>query len=697
MSKSKYGKSKSFRRRGLSKRSPSMSNGIRNLKIGCFLFSMIEIFGIVGLITFYFLDYPDGFAELMKIEYWILIAAGVIFVDCVFLWINIARLSSIRRKADLDAASVIGGDVQEAYKFGQLGLVVTDDDDVVIWCSSLFKDRGNDLLDANILEKYPSFITLKDAPAEIPVTIKVNRRFYSVRYLPDAHLYVFKDVTDYEELLSYSKEQSLVLGIINIDNFSDIAGKTEDENNDLVLNIRNEIFNYAREHRVLLRRFKNDSYFAVCNYASLKEMEADKFILLEKVRALGKGNNVIPTLSISFAYDSPDIITLSDTAMKTLEYALSRGGDQAAISYLGQETKFYGGKVAAVENNNRVQMRSIATSLIALIKEASFVYIFGHKDMDMDALGSSLGVMALCNYLKKPSRIVYDPRQVEHKTRDAFSTSFTKAEIDRMTISPSDAESRINDSTLCVICDVSVPSLILGGRVVEKSNKNVILDHHRRGESFVNSTVLSHIETSASSASEIVAEIIYYAPVAPRIEVPPSYATILLSGIFLDTNFFKSKSTGSKTFEAAEILKEYGADNGIADDFLKDDYAEYALVTKIVSTIKTPYTGVCYCVADEHYIIERATLSKVANQIMQIKGVAACFVVGRTAEKEVRISARSDGSINVQLLCEKLGGGGHFAMAAASFPNLTISSVEEKLEEVLEMYINEAKSNGGRN
>lgn len=672
--------------------SKSMLNRIRKVEVIASVFSVIELLGLLALILLYYLDFPEGFQNKIKPEYWIIAISAVVAFSIIFLSISLFFITKARRKADLDASTIIGGDIQEAYKFGQLGLVVTDDEDMVLWCSSLFKERGLDILDCNLLALYPSFVTLKEAPAEIPINVNINRRFYSVRYLPDAHLYVFKDVTDYEELLSYSKEQSLVLGIVNIDNFADIAGKTEDENNDLVLNIRNEILTYAKKHKVLLRRFKNDSYFAVTNYASLKSMEDDKFSVLEKVRALGKGMNVIPTLSISFAYDSADILTLNDTAMKTLEYALSRGGDQAAISYLGQETKFYGGKVAAVENNNRVQMRSVATSLITLIKESNYVYVCGHKDMDMDALGSCLGVMALCNYLNKSCKIIYDSRMVENKTKEAFSSSFTRAEIDKMTISPSDAESRVGDSTLCIVCDVSTPNLILGNRVIEKSNKNVVLDHHRRGESFVNSTVFSHIETSASSASEILAEIIHYAPVSPRIEIPPSFATIMLSGMFLDTNFFKSKATGSKTFEAAEILKEHGADNGLADDFLKDDYAEYALVTKIVSTLKTPYTGTCYCVADEHYIIERATLSKVANQIMQIKGVNACFVIGKTSEKEVRISARSDGSVNVQLICEKLGGGGHFAMAAAAFPNVTILSVEEKLIESLDMYLNDARA-----
>jgi c-di-AMP phosphodiesterase-like protein len=171
----------------------------------------------------------------------------------------------------------------------------------------------------------------------------------------------------------------------------------------------------------------------------------------------------------------------------------------------------------------------------------------------------------------------------------------------------------------------------------------------------------------------------------------------MLSGIFLDTSFFKAKSTGIRSFEAAEILKEFGADNQIADDYLKDEYEEYALITKIVSTIRTPFTGICYCLADERDIVERATLSKVANQLMQLKGINAAFVLGRTQQNEIRLSARSNGSVNVQLLCEKMGGGGHFGGAAAVFPNSTIATAESKLLETLDTYLEGARSEGGNN
>ena len=169
----------------------------------------------------------------------------------------------------------------------------------------------------------------------------------------------------------------------------------------------------------------------------------------------------------------------------------------------------------------------------------------------------------------------------------------------------------------------------------------------------------------------------------------------MLSGIFLDTSFFKSKATGVRSFEACEILKEFGADNAKADDFLKDEVEEYNLVTKIASTMRSPYTGVAYCVSDDSDIIEKSALAKVANQIRELKGVNASFVIGRIKQNEIAISARSDGSINVQLLMEKLGGGGHFGMAAASFPGSTVAVVENKLLDALATYLDEAKTDLG--
>ena len=659
----------------------SMSEAIRKMRIRTFVIMIVEIVLVGAEVMMYFYDFPKGFNNWMRPEYWIYNVAFVLVFNILFLWFSELHISTIRQKSELDASAIIGSDVQEAYNFGELGLVIIDDNDSVMWASPLFKDRQIDLLDSNIFEWQPTLKELigNNIPADMTVDIEANSRFYNVKYLPDAHLFIFRDISDYQQVYNYNKEQGLVIGVTMIDNYEDITGKTENDNNDLMTKVRTALMDYAKTYGVLLRRFRSDSYF----------------IILEKVRNIDSGTNARPTLSIGIAHDFPDANKLNEMASNAIDIAMSRGGDQVVVSKYGEDLKFYGGKSAAIEQTGRVQFRSVADSIRGLIESSSNVIVSGHKDADMDALGACIGILALCNHVKKPCQIVFDPKMTEKKTRLAFQSSFAKSELDRITITPKDAEDRIKPTTLFIVVDVSVPAMVMGQRALEKAAKTVVIDHHRRGEAFIDRPVLSYIDPSASSTSEILAEFIHYITANPRVELPPNYATIMLAGIFLDTGFFKSKSTGVRTFEAAEILKEYGGDNAKADDFLKDDFDEYRLVTGIISTVRTPYTGIVYCVSEESDIVENATLAKVANQIMRLKDIHACFVVGRVEQNATKISARSDGSINVQLLCEKMGGGGHFEMAAAAFTGATVESTEKKLLETLDLYLEEAKSDLG--
>ncbi len=398
------------------------------------------------------------------------------------------------------------------------------------------------------------------------------------------------------------------------------------------------------------------------------------------------------TLSIGFAHDFPDAIKLNEMVSNAIDIALSRGGDQAVVSKYGADLRFYGGRTAAAEATNKVKVRSVADSVLSLIRSSSSVMVMGHDEMDMDALGACLGIKALCEYVGKSCKVIYSPRRAEKKTRIAFQEAFSKDVYDALTIDPNEAISVLRETTLVFVVDVSRPSMTMAPRVLDKASKVVVIDHHRRAEDFISKPVLSYIDTSASSASEMIAEMIHYATANPAIQIKQSYSTIMLSGIFLDTNFFKARATGARAFEAAEILKSFGADNTLADYYLKDEFEEYTLITKIISTMTTPYYGIVYCKTDGKEMVERSTLAKVANQLMQLKGISACFVIGQTEEKAVRISARSDGSINVQLLCEKMGGGGHFTSAAASFNGQTVEDAEKHLLETLDVHLDSARS-----
>ena len=620
--------------------------------------------------------------------------AVIIAVDCLFVWIIILVLSSLRQKTDLKAATIIGSDVQEAYNFAMIGLAITDDQNVVLWTNDLFKSRHIEIMDMDIIEWQPELATLRDiANGDQVAKVVVNSRTYQVKLLQEAGLWIFKDITDYESIYNYSKDQAPVVGILTIDNYDDVV-RGDDDFNDVVTKVKNDIFAYAKEYGILLRRIKDDSYSMLCNYEAFTRMLEDKFSIIDKVRGESIRGEIPLTLSMGFAHDFPDVIKLNDLANDALDIAMSRGGDQVVVSAYGQEMKFYGGKSEAQEKRNRVKTRVLADSLISLINASDRVLIMGHQMMDMDAFGACLGMKAICNRLKKNSRIVADLKNTEFKTRSAMTSSFGKEELDKLIVSSKEAEDLIAGNTLLIVVDVHIPNMVMAPKLIDKAAKIVVIDHHRRAEEYIDSPVFNHIDPAASSTCELISEFIRFSSINPRIELPSTYATIMLSGIFLDSSYFKSRNTGIRTFEAATILKEYGADNSLADDFLKDDYEEHKEVTDITTNLDTPYYGVVVATANPDRLYDHATIAKAANLCLTFKGVHAAFVMGKVSNREIRVSARSDGTINVSLLAERLGGGGHFASAAVTFNTTDPREVKNAILAVLESSLTEATNQG---
>ena len=624
---------------------------------------------------------------------WIVLGAAIlIFIDCLFVWISILRVGRIRSKTDLTAAQIIGNDVQEAYNFAMIGLAVTDENDIVLWTNDLFRQRRIDIIDKNIVSWQPTLAELKeDGNKDEFSKILVNNRNYEVKYLSEAGLWIFKDTTEYEAVYLYSKEQAPVVGLISIDNYDDVM-RGEEDFNDVVTRLKNVIYNYAKEFGILLRKHRDDTYLLLCNYDCFCRMKADKFSILDKAREVSTDEDMPLTLSIGLAHDFPDVVKLNDMAANALDIAMSRGGDQVAISAYGSEMEFIGGRTDATEKRNRVKTRVLADSLVSLIKNASNVLIMGHTNMDMDALGSALGVSAICNHLERNNRVVVDLKATELKTRGALLSQFSKEELDKLIITPNNALAEIGPDTLLVVTDVHIPKMTMAPRLLDKCSKVVVIDHHRRAEEYIESPVFNHIDSTASSASEIVTEFIRFCSQSPRIELPAKFATIMLSGIFLDTGYFKNKRTGVRTFEASTILKEYGADNGTADDLLKDDYEEYIEINKLIKNMKTAEYGVVYAMGDNDTYYDMVTVAKACNTCLTLKGVYAAFVLAKVSPKEIRMSARSNGMINVQILAEKLGGGGHFASAAAVFKKPDIKEVEKDLLQVIKEHLSEAQA-----
>ncbi|MGI6713756.1 MAG: DHH family phosphoesterase [Bacilli bacterium] len=684
---------------------------IKKAKRNAIILFVFEIL-IIGLLVFlYFFELPfwPTQRELFNLEYLVLIFTFFIVLDLVFIWATVTHIQRVRSRNIFSASEIVSSDVKEAYHFAMLGLVVVDKNFNVIWASELFTERQINILDKNILEWQKGLKNLvkvdensDDAADEEIVKLEIHARNYAVKYLSDANLFIFKDITEVEYLYRENKDQSVFVGIIMIDNYTDLTINREADNPVTAL-IHSAIYEYCKKYDVLVRRYRDDAFLLIGNYVAYSKMEHDRFSLLDQVRDLEENQENPFTLSMAFAYKFPDIVKLNDMAVKAIDLAMARGGDQVVVAEYGAEHRYFGGAAVAIEKRNKVRVRVTADTLSALIKNSGNVIIMPHAVADLDAIGAALGMKAVADYVKRndpdsdgefiPAKILYDTNSTESKTRGAVSSSFSKEEAEAIFISPRDlgnGRGIVKPNTLLVVVDVSRPENVLYPPALDMFNSIAVIDHHRRAESFIASPVFQYIEPSASSTSELITELIQYGNF-PEFELDENYATIMLAGIYLDTNYFRNNTTGMRTFEACMVLKDFGADNGKADDFLKDEYEEYALKTKIMSTLKTPFFGVVIAKSDLKNLVDPATLAKVANQCIQIKGVSAAFVLGVTGEKEVRISARSDGTINVQILLEKLGGGGHQAAAGAAFHNEALDRVEARLMQVLQLYLNEAR------
>lgn len=626
----------------------------------------------------------QNFISLTLIGY---ITLAFIIANIVLLWIALFFVYFNRQRNDIKTGDIIGEGIEASYKFAALGYIIVDEEDNIIYISETLKARGIKALNHNVYSWKSELKDLEKSNKDYEI-INFDGLFFKVSYLKENKLFLFQDVTEYESDFIRFQKNAACIGIIQIDNYLDIVNNNE-EINEIIPSIKSKINEYAKRFKLVLRGYKNDTYLVICRNEDLMEMKKDGFSLLSQVRNLTLKSDVKTSLSIGFAYDFPTFNQLNDMASNAISVAMSRGGDQAVIAQLNHELIFIGGKTEASESHNKVKVKADSNALLNYIEQNDNILIMGHSMMDMDALGSCLGVQALCEYKKKKSKIIYDPNLTEKKTRGAIQTEFSPSELKENFISIDDANKQADGSTLLIICDVNNPDQFMSKDIVEKTDKIIIIDHHRRGDKFIENIIFQVIDTSASSASEIVVELIKFGSKYPPIKINERSATIMLSGISLDTNFFKSKTTGSRTFEACMVLKDYGADSQKADLLLKDEYEEFAKVTSLTSQVESYSYGIVYCVGSNTEIYDAATLAKAANQCIGLKEIEAAFVIGKVAGDMIGISCRSNGKINVQIVAEKLGGGGHFNASAATFMNLSIEKVKELLINALDSLKND--------
>ena len=650
-----------------------------------FLISAFEI--LVSII--FFLNYYFGNIFNLKIEseyLYTIIISFILALNLFYIFSLYSKVDSLNEINTKKTNFVLTNNIEDIFSFTESGVIFYDESFNVVWTNDFIDNRIINLGGKNLIKFNNDFCRILEDNNEV-CKIVINNKTYECRCLKELRIVLIKDINQYETLLKTYNNESPVIIQLNLDNYSDVASLLDEGTmSELDVKVRGVIAEWAKEKRALLKKLRNDSYMVIIQESIYETLLKEKFDLINKVKNIREDDNNI-TLSMGVGRGINDFIKLSEMANSALDVALSRGGDQCVVNTYGKNMEFYGGASEAKSKRHKVKVKVVAKSLSALMQSSDKIFIMGHIEADFDAIGGCLGLYTMAKQLKKNVKIVYEDKLVEIKARTAFRLSFEKEEVDEMICDCDEAVKEMNENSLLILADVSNENIVMSKEVLNKADRIAIIDHHRPGEKLF-SQIYSYQEPAASSTCEMVIELIRSCE--NKIHVIPEIATYMLTGILLDTNNYKNK-TGSRTYEASMLLKEYGADNNAASEFLKEEYEEYLLKTKIMANSYTPYYGVVVCISGDEDVVDKPTLAKVANSVLDVKEIKACFVIGRVSNESVGISARSDGTINVQKIMESLNGGGHYSAAATELENSSVEHAKEMLESKMESFIGDTR------
>ena len=485
-------------------------------------------------------------------------------------------------------------------------------------------------------------------------------------------LLYFIDVTDYEELKKEYEKRKLAIGLVSVDNYDELINIAEDWQLELINQIDKFIRGWATKIGAAITRYKDHLYSFTMDQECYQQLKADNFGILDEARKIDAGADFPVTLSIGVGMGGETPAVSDRYAQDALDIALGRGGDQAVVKDV-QDLEYYGGKTQGVEKSNKGKSRLIAHALRALMNQSSRVFIMGHKNPDMDCFGAALGISRIAQSVGKDTYILlgsYD-ETMDDLIQDAKDTG------DYEFISDERAVSLYKENSLVVVVDTHRPGLVESLDLVEMAEKLVVIDHHRRAEHLLPHQVLSYMEPYASSASELVAEVVQYA--CEKKSLSKVEADALLAGIMLDTNRFAVKA-GVRTFEAASWLRRNGADLQTVRRYFQANAENFRVRAACVASAKIIDDRIAMSIHEGRNNNAQIVNSQVADELLTIKGIEASFVAGQDQNGETVVSARSLGTINVQRIMEQFGGGGHLNTAGARVsqtPREILTEIEE--------------------
>ena len=585
---------------------------------------------------------------------------------------------------------------QEAMIKMPLGIMLYDKDRQIQWINPYLQMylHGKDIIGSSISSVDKEFAKYVDdaikSNSNQNKIIKWGDRKFEMVVQDDLGVVYLLDITRYANIEEKYKQERLAIGLIFIDNYDELSQSMSDQNlTNMSSYVQNALSNYAGQFNSYLKRIDEDHFILLTHMHDLAKMEEDKFSILDKVRTESSRKNMPLTLSIGIAFGSESLNEIADQAQSNLDLALGRGGDQVVVKQSGHEAHFYGGKSNPMEKRTRVRARMVSQALVELFKGVDHVFVQGHRNPDLDAIGSAIGIVKIARIHGVKASVVLD---VDHVNYDVgrLIAKIQAAGIDKdVFISPKDALEEATDESLLVLTDHSKYSITYDPELYDRlKNRLIIIDHHRRGEEFPENPMLVYIEPYASSTCELVTEMIEYQPQGGEGVLTDLEASAMLAGITVDSKEF-SLRTGTRTFDAASYLRSIGADTQVVSELLKENIDNYLQRSHLVSTIDMIEPDMALLVGEENKLYDPIITAQAADTALSLEHVDASFALTRRSKDAVGISARSMGNVNVQVIMEKLGGGGHLSNAATQLKGITIEEAKVKLLGAVNDYLKE--------
>ena len=566
-----------------------------------------------------------------------------------------------------------------------IGIVVIDEDKNIEWANNfIYKNiKVEEIKGLNILDLMPEIKDLFDLETPVDNQFEIFGKHYKVNYQRDSGYIYFFDITESKVVMQRFRDTRPIILNLSLDNYEDVYDSLDDEvASRLDATIVITLTDWAKKNSIYLKRIDEDRFIGLLNVKDLKKIEKDKFQILDTIRSLKEDFGAPITLSIGVGMGTDFLPELGELAKSSLDLALGRGGDQVAMKDVDGTIRFYGGKTNPQEKRTRIKARVVSNALADIVSDSDKIIVMGHRRPDFDAIGACVGIYTFAKFLNKECYIILNESdQDETIQKVMFEIDSQDEQLSKVFVDSDEAWELMTPQTTLIVVDTSDASRVIDAAILSKANRKVIIDHHRRGEDIITNPLLTYIEPYASSASELIAELIEYQTKIEKIS--PIAATIMLGGIVVDTQNFSIR-TGSRTFDAAAYLRSNGADPTKVKTILKEPFENFMNRVEIINNSIQKSPEIIMAKAPENKYYTNVMLAQSADLLLTLKGIECSFAIGYLDEGKVGISSRSLGNINVQLIMEELGGGGHLANAATQIEGINLDEALERLNDAID-------------